>query len=100
MYIFRNEAIRWQISESTSHPMHFMLALTILEMSTFQIFYLKKVGQSHGVPFSQCGHSMANMKICNSGSMHVFASTHHFRDINTLNAEVSVILCIAKPGSR
>ena len=38
------------------------LALTVLEILTFGIFYLQKVGQGHGVQCSQWGHSIANVK--------------------------------------
>ena len=43
----RNGVIQWQISYSKS--MHFSLALTVLEILTFQIFYLENLGQGHEV---------------------------------------------------
>ena len=50
----RSEAIRWQISKSTKVvPCICTLALTISDMLTFQIFYLRKLGQGHVVHFSQ-----------------------------------------------
>ena len=49
-----------KINESRS--IYFALALTVSEILTFKISYLQKVGQVHGVQFSQC-HSMANVKI-------------------------------------
>ena len=41
-----------------SRPLYFVLALTVSEILTFQIFDLQKGGQDHGVEFSQCGTSM------------------------------------------
>ena len=41
----------------------FAVALTINEILIFEILYLEKVGQGHGLQLSQWRHSMANIKI-------------------------------------
>ena len=41
----------------------FSKALTVSEIYKFQIFYLQKVDQGHGVQFSKSHHSMTNIKI-------------------------------------
>ena len=41
----------------------FVLALNVTEITKFQICYLQKVGQSHGLQFSQLHHLIANDKI-------------------------------------
>ena len=53
-YNFRNDIIRWQMSKSTtvSRTFFFTLALVVSKVLTFQICYLQKVGQVHGVHFS------------------------------------------------
>ena len=43
-----------------SHVMHFVTALTVSEILTFQICDLEKLGQSHELQNSQRAHSMAN----------------------------------------
>ena len=42
---------------------HFALALTVSEILPFKIVDLEKVGQGHGVQFSQWQQPMANVKI-------------------------------------
>ena len=51
---FHNEITHWQISQSLKViPCIFALAFTVLEISTFTMFDDQKVGQGHGVQFSQ-----------------------------------------------
>ena len=47
-----------------------MLALTVFEILTFQIFYLQKVRHGRGVQSLQCCHSMTNIKIYKGRPMH------------------------------
>ena len=44
-------------------PQICVLALSVSDIYKFKIYYFQKVGQSHGVHFSQLHHSMANVKI-------------------------------------
>ena len=43
--------------------MHFCRSSNGFKILTFQLFYLQKVGQGHGIQFSQLRYSMANVKI-------------------------------------
>ena len=63
-------------------PQIFALALIISETKN-KMFDLQKVGQGHGMQFSQLQHSMANVKITNV-SHNFCASSHRFRDIKIL----------------
>ena len=51
---FCNEAIRWQISTAAKIVQFiFVPDLTASEILMFQNLYFQKVGQGHGVQFSQ-----------------------------------------------
>ena len=64
---------------------HFALALTISEISPYQIFYLQSTGQDHRVQFYNDTIRWQNVKIYKMIPHIVAASTYHFRDINILN---------------
>ena len=69
------------IKSYTSHGMHFFApALTVSEIFTFQIGDLQYV--DHGIEFSQCFHSMAEIKIYKSRSMHFCVISDCIREIN------------------
>ena len=51
------------LSNGTSPTPHLIQRITLSEISIFQKIYLQKVGQGHGVQFSQCQRSMTNAKI-------------------------------------
>ena len=53
----------------------------------FQILYLQKVGQGHGVQFSQGCHSMVNIKIYKSRP-HIFALALTTSEILTFQSVV------------
>ena len=71
-YNFRIDTVRWRMSKSTKVARAFFSALAraISEKLTFQICYLQKISQGHGVQFSKLRHSMANVKIYNSIFLH------------------------------
>ena len=48
-------------------------------------FFILKVGQEHQLELSQWYHSLANIKISKSYSVHFCASSHSFRDIRPKN---------------
>ena len=52
------------------------------QMHIKKMFNIKNVGQGHGLQYSQCSHSMADINLYNRRTWAFFASTHHFRDID------------------
>ena len=57
----------------------FASALTILKISTFEIFNLEKVGQVHRVLFSNSSRAIAKIEIISSRMMHFCNNSHSFR---------------------
>ena len=87
LYNFRNDAIRWKISKCIKVVRCiFSLVLTVLEIFTFQIDDLQKVGKDHRVEFSQCFHSMTNIyQNLRSRPMKFCAISNCFRYIKVSN---------------
>ena len=90
--ISRNEAIRWPHCDklASSESIKFVpseLSL-FLDILTFKIVVLQRVGHGHGVLFSQCRRSMANIKICKSRPMRFCTSSNRFRYIKVTEYNV------------
>ena len=63
---------------------HFGQAFTISDVSTFHISDLETSSRGRGV---QCWYSMANFNVYNSHSTHLYANSHHFRDVTVSRCE-------------
>ena len=55
----------------------FVLALTVNEILTFEIFNLKKIGQGHGLQLSEWHHFIANIKIYKRIFLHFLFSPRY-----------------------
>ena len=63
----------------------FVRALIVSQILTFQILDLENVGKYRRVQHSQWHHSVTNINLYESRSMHFYASIHRFRDVKVWN---------------
>ena len=83
-YKIRSSVIRWQISNIKSVVLRISaLALTVSDISTFEMFDLDNLGQDHRVQHSQGCHSLANINanLHKSHSTPFYDSDRRFGDV-------------------